>query len=94
MSDWRASAACAGRDPRLWFATPSLDPVAAGVAARICRCCPVRADCAGEALRLLRRDGALYGTWAGVALNGPTSSIARLVATAGGSVPLTVTTGW
>jgi hypothetical protein len=62
--DWRALAACAGRDGRLWFSSPTVDPVAAGVARRICASCPVQTSCAAEAQHL-HEEGPLYGTWAG-----------------------------
>jgi WhiB family redox-sensing transcriptional regulator len=81
MSDWRDSAACAGKDPRLWFATPTVDPIAAAVAVRVCRACPVQRECAGEALRLVHVDGQLYGTWAGVVMSGA-GSVARLASLA------------
>jgi hypothetical protein len=86
MTDWRTSAACRGRDPRLWFAVPAVDPVAAGVAARICQSCPVRVDCAGEAVRLAHEDPPLFGTWAGVTLTGAwvRAPVRRLEHLAGG----------
>jgi hypothetical protein len=64
-ADWRLSAACAGRDQRLWFTAPVADPVAAGVACRVCASCPVQVQCAAEAERLRRTGEPLYGTWAG-----------------------------
>jgi hypothetical protein len=63
--DWQSQAACRGRDPRLWFVAPGTDPIAAGVAARICASCPVQHECAAEAERLLRDGWALHGTWGG-----------------------------
>jgi hypothetical protein len=62
---WRLSAACAGKDYRLWFAAPNIDPLAAAVAARVCASCPVQRDCAAEADRLRCAGEPLYGTWAG-----------------------------
>jgi hypothetical protein len=78
VNDWRAAAACAGRDPYLWFVPPSVDPTGAAVAAHICATCPVRRECAGEAIVLVRSHGTLYGTWAGVTMNGETSPVDRL----------------
>jgi hypothetical protein len=53
---------------------PGVDPIAAGVAAHICESCPVQRECAVEAVRLLHTEpGGLYGTWAGISLNGPES---------------------
>jgi hypothetical protein len=62
--DWRAAAACHGKDRRLWFTAPTVDPIAAGVARRICQGCPVQTSCAAEAEHL-RAEGPLHGTWAG-----------------------------
>jgi hypothetical protein len=45
------------------------DPAAAALARALCHTCPVRADCAGEALGYLEREGELYGCWAGVNVN-------------------------
>jgi hypothetical protein len=66
VRDWQSQAACRGRDPRWWFVAPGTDPIAAGVAARICAGCPVQSQCGAEAERLHRDGEPLYGTWAGV----------------------------
>ena len=88
MNDWRSQAACAGRDPRRWFAGPGVDPIGAGVAARICATCPVRVECATEAVRLVHDGGGeLYGTWAGVWLSGTVGPIRQLEQLAGTDWP-------
>jgi hypothetical protein len=65
VTDWQLRAACHGRDPRLWFTAPAVDPVAAAVAARICAGCPVSRSCAAEAERLRRAGECVFGMWAG-----------------------------
>jgi hypothetical protein len=77
VSDWRASAACAGRDVRWWFTSPQVDPVAAGLAARLCAGCTVQGQCAREALRLLDNGQQLEGRWGGV-WTGSSDAVARL----------------
>jgi hypothetical protein len=77
VNDWRAAAACAGRDAYLWFVSPSVDPTGAAVAAHICATCPVRHECAGEAI-VLMRHGPLYGTWAGVSIEAATGMAATI----------------
>jgi hypothetical protein len=62
---WRDRAACAGKDTAWWLADPSTDPAAVYLARTICATCPVRPDCAAEALAYLDADE-LYGCWAGV----------------------------
>jgi hypothetical protein len=80
---WRASAACAGRETRWWFTPAEDDWFAAGLAARICQGCPVQRDCAGEAVRLVAAGQAVYGLWAGVWMTGTTASLVRLKRRAG-----------
>lgn len=54
---WQTAASCSGEDPDLWFLA-SLAPIAK----RICRVCPVRADCLAYALE----QGIDHGTWGGL----------------------------
>jgi WhiB family redox-sensing transcriptional regulator len=49
VNDWRALAACRGRDGRLWFPART-DGFARDVAKSVCAACPVRADCLAAAL--------------------------------------------
>jgi hypothetical protein len=81
--DWRASAACAGRDSRWWFTSAHVDPVAAHLAARICATCPVQVECATEAVALLHTGWTLTGTWAGVWLADATTPVRQLEQLAG-----------
>lgn len=72
--DWRDKAACIGHNPEHWFPVGSRSDVAARLAAteyarRICGKCPVRADCAQDALKA----GRTQGVWAGVDLGDKTS---------------------
>jgi hypothetical protein len=84
VTDWRASAAGAGRDPRWWFTSPAVDPVAAGVARRLCASCPVLQECAREAGRLVADGQPLYGTWAGLTFGDGRAPLRRLTRLAGG----------
>lgn len=47
--DWRDLAVCAGGDPELWF-PPKGDPFRSEQAIMICRGCPVREQCAEDAI--------------------------------------------
>ena len=47
MHEWRASAACRGMDPELFF---SAGPIDRGHALAACRACPVARDCLRDAL--------------------------------------------
>jgi hypothetical protein len=59
--DWYRLAACAGKG-HLFF-----DADSAPTAARLfCTSCPVRIECAAEAVRLIERDELAAGVWAGV----------------------------
>jgi len=61
LADWRVSAACRGSaDADLFFAPQT--PLNISRALEICHGCPVKADCAREAL-----DGHVeYGIWGGL----------------------------
>jgi Transcription factor WhiB len=51
--DWRTQAACLGVDPELFFPIAGAGPVddtQVGAAKRVCRRCPVVAECLAEAL--------------------------------------------
>lgn len=47
---WRAQAACAGRDPEIFYPPRSDGPTRYDQALSICRDCPVRAACLADAL--------------------------------------------
>jgi hypothetical protein len=83
VSDWRALAACRGQDGRWWFTNPQTDPTGHGLAERICAGCPVRKECATEALRLEATSGPVVGVWAGVTV-GQAGSFHQLQSLAGG----------
>lgn len=57
---WRQRAACREHDPDLWFPNPG-DEATREAALRICRYCPVMADCRAESERI----GAPWGIWGG-----------------------------
>ena len=59
-SAWRDLAACQGRD--LWFPAP-YDSFTTKVAVRICKRCPVKAECLEEALTWPAKED--YGVWGG-----------------------------
>ena len=61
MNDWRARAACRGRDARLWFPRRG-DVFSRDVAKAVCAACPVRADCLAAALSA---PFDVSGTWGG-----------------------------
>jgi WhiB family redox-sensing transcriptional regulator len=56
---WAQRAACRNTSTQLFFAA---DTVSAAAARRLCRCCPVRAECADYALGLPD----LSGIWGGM----------------------------
>ena len=57
-SDWRDQAACTYVDPDLWFPEKG---ESSDEAKRICRTCPVQADCLADALAHYEQ----YGIWGG-----------------------------
>lgn len=57
MTTWRDAAACQGVDPELFFSTAGPNPAAI----RICRNCPVIADCLADALD----EPWIVGVWGG-----------------------------
>lgn len=57
---WRDSAACAGKDPALWFPGRGEFHLTSE-AVLTCRTCPVRQECLAHALLHEK-----YGTWGGV----------------------------
>ena len=61
--DWRSSAACAGRDPEIFFPIGTMGPGLRDVdrALTICRGCPVSATCLDWALRSRQE----FGVWGG-----------------------------
>ncbi len=59
--DWRVHAACRGADPEIWFPVKSAASESEQ-AARICRGCPVRAQCLHHALAFCEQ----YGVWGGL----------------------------
>jgi WhiB family redox-sensing transcriptional regulator len=63
VNDWRALAACKGRDQRLWFPRPK-DHFAISVARSICATCPVRHECLDSALSA---SYPVAGIWGGTA---------------------------
>jgi WhiB family redox-sensing transcriptional regulator len=72
MNDrWRELAVCRDRDAALWMADGRTDE---GVKAKaICFGCPVRAECAAQALDYLDRNRMLFGVWAGVTASVPSA---------------------
>ncbi len=58
-TDWRARARCAGFDPELFFAAGALEH---RIAKRICRACPVRAQCLAYAME----QPIDHGVWGGL----------------------------
>ena len=65
MTDWRAHAACRGRDPEWWFPRPGST---GSQALRICAGCPVARDCLAEQMD---REGGIHhadrhGIWGGL----------------------------
>lgn len=58
---WRGQSACRGDDPEKWFPAKSA-AIHADPAVRICRGCPVRAQCLRHALDF----GEDYGVWGGL----------------------------
>ena len=71
---WREQAASAGKNTAWWQASTTTDPTAAYLARALCRICPVRPQCASEALRYLDADpDGLYGCWAGVTVQSPSA---------------------
>jgi Transcription factor WhiB len=87
VNDWHADAACRGHGS-IWFAGEAF---AAAVAARICRSCPVRADCARAALELYDAGVPVVGVWAGVRLRGDvgrTGAVTELAKVANGCTQL------
>jgi len=57
--DWRAGALCSQSSPELWFAVGAIEHQQAK---RICRQCPVRAECLEYAM-----DGPIdHGIWGGL----------------------------
>jgi hypothetical protein len=63
---WRDRAACRGKDRSLWF---DASAPARAIAERVCARCPVRRDCAEDALALLVDCAAGSGVWAGVLIS-------------------------
>jgi WhiB family redox-sensing transcriptional regulator len=59
IQDWRAYAACAGSDPDLFFAAGALEHK---LAKRVCRTCPVRAECLAYAMD----EPVDHGVWGGL----------------------------
>lgn len=64
---WHADAACKGVDPELFF---SSQPVDIRSALALCSSCPVRENCAADAIE----RGEEQGIWGGVALDSPSSA--------------------
>ena len=58
---WRRDAACRGRDPEIWFPIKS-NAESAEEGKRVCRGCPVRAECLRHALDFCEQ----YGIWGGL----------------------------
>lgn len=58
---WRRYAACRGRDPGIWFPLTN-NAAATKDAKRICRGCPVRAECLRHALEFCEQ----FGVWGGL----------------------------
>jgi WhiB family redox-sensing transcriptional regulator len=63
VNDWRALAACRGRDPRVFFPR-SHDQFAITVARSVCAGCPVRSECLHAALSA---PFPVQGIWGGTA---------------------------
>jgi WhiB family transcriptional regulator, redox-sensing transcriptional regulator len=59
---WRDAAACRGRTTAKWFAP---DAVTTNVALTVCRSCPVRLQCLGDALAHETGDRVAYGARGG-----------------------------
>jgi WhiB family redox-sensing transcriptional regulator len=57
--DWRAFAACSGKDPDLFFAPGAIEHK---MAKRICRGCPVRMECLAYAME----EPVDHGVWGGM----------------------------
>lgn len=78
---WQGRALCAQADPEAFFPENGWS---AGVAKRVCRSCPVRADCLEHALRTDER----HGIWGGLSpgerrdLRAPERAAGRRVAAA------------
>ena len=64
--DWRARAACLGRDPEMFFPQPA-DRDGEDEAVAICRRCPVEADCLADAIEseTYRPTSGRHGIWGG-----------------------------
>lgn len=64
MSDWRARAACAGRDPELFFPVGTAGPAVlqTAEAKTVCRRCPVVTECLTDALE----NGLGHGVFGGM----------------------------
>jgi WhiB family redox-sensing transcriptional regulator len=60
--DWLANAACAGMDPRAFFATGHHARAQVNAAKRICASCPVRPACETWAIE----TGERFGVWGGM----------------------------
>lgn len=79
MTEWREQAACLPYPPSVFFPAGeggrgSSRPSAVKAAQAICASCPVKVDCACEAMA----SGAVAGVWAGVDLEGcVTVAVAR-----------------
>ena len=84
MNDrWREQAACADR-PAGWWVASGRNADEMFMARTICEGCPVRAECAGEALGYIEHGRRLVGTWAGVNVE-VRSARAQLKALTGGA---------
>lgn len=57
--DWKADGVCRTIDPELWFPDA---PQTGAVAKKVCRTCPVIAECLSYALR----NNEAYGVWGGM----------------------------
>ena len=59
--DWLEHAACAGMDPRAFFANGCHSREQVHAAQKICASCPVRAQCADYAVQIGERNGVWGG---------------------------------
>ena len=64
--DWRARAACLGRDPETFFPDPA-DRDGEDEAVAICETCPVRTECLADAMgsETYRTTSGRHGIWGG-----------------------------
>jgi hypothetical protein len=84
-TEWREMAACRDIGTGWWLADARTvgGRIAVSEAQAVCHVCPVRGECAGEALDYLGRD--LSGIWAGINVRSRSArtQLRRLVAGAG-----------